>query len=114
MARRVVARGKASGSSVPGKERPLTPGNALKRYVRPATAELGIHLGGWHDFRHTLTTTMRRGGVRPKVISDILGHANVNLAMNVYDHTDAGGFEQPLAVVAGELLRDVTKTEVAG
>jgi len=34
--------------------------------------------------------------------------------MNVYDHTDAGGFEQPLAVVAGELLRDVTKTEVAG
>jgi len=36
---------------------------------------LSIPLGGWHDFRHTLTTTMRRNGVHPRVISGILGHA---------------------------------------
>jgi Phage integrase family len=85
---------------------PVNPGNALKRYVRPAATELGIHLGGWHDFRHTLTTTMRRGGVHPKAISGILGHAGVALAMNVYDHADVKDFQQPLAVVAGELLRN--------
>ena len=93
---------------------PVNPGNALKRYVRPAATELRVHLGGWHDFRHTLTTTMRRGGVHPKVISGILGHAKVALAMNVYDHADVEDFRQPLAVVAEDLLRSVTKTEAAG
>jgi integrase len=93
---------------------PVNPGNALKRYVRPAAAELRIHLGGWHDFRHTLTTTMRRGGVHPKVISGILGHAKVALAMDVYDHADVEDFRQPLAIMAEELLRSVTKTEAAG
>jgi integrase len=33
-------------------------------YVRPAAEQLGIRLGGWHDFRHTLSTTMRRNGVQ--------------------------------------------------
>jgi integrase len=62
----------------------LNPGNALKRYVRPVVKELGIAIGGWHDFGHTLTTHMR--GVHPKVISGFLGHSGVALAMNTYDH----------------------------
>jgi integrase len=60
---------------------PVNPGNALKRYIRAANA-LGIQLGGWHGFRHTLTTTLRRAQVHPKVISGILGHTRVNLAMD--------------------------------
>jgi integrase len=88
---------------------PINPGNALKRHIRPAAAELDISLGGWHDFRHSLTKTMRRKGVHPKVISGILGHAKVSLAMDTYDHVDVEDFRQPLAVVAGELLSCVTK-----
>jgi integrase len=88
---------------------PINPGNALKRYVRPAAEALEISIGGWHDFRHTVTTTMRRSGVHPKVISGILGHSGVELAMNTYDHTDVEDFRQPLEHVAGELLRNVTK-----
>ena len=80
---------------------PLNPGNALKRHIRPAAKELGISLGGWHDFRHTLSTKLRRSGVHPKVVSDILGHKKVNLAMDVYDRTDVGDF---VAVVFNELL----------
>ena len=86
------------------KDTPLNPGNALKRYIRPAAKELRISLGGWHDFRHTLSTKLRRSGVHPKVVSDILGHKKVNLAMDVYDRTDVGDFVQPLAVVFNELL----------
>jgi integrase len=83
---------------------PVNPGNALKRHVRPAAEELGISLGGWHDFRHTLSTKLRRSGVHPKVVSDILGHRKVNLAMDVYDRTDVEDFVQPLALVVNELL----------
>ena len=93
---------------------PVNPGNALKRYVRPAAEQLGITLGGWHDFRHTLTTTMRRNGVHPKVISGVLGHKRVELAMNTYDHANVEDFKQPLAAIAGELLRSVTKNAASG
>lgn len=88
---------------------PVNPGNALKRYVRPAAKELKISIGGWHDFRHTVSTTMRRSGVHPKVISGILGHTGVELAMNTYDHTEVEDFRQPLE----QLLRNVTKTAPA-
>ncbi len=83
---------------------PMNQGNALKRHVRPAAEKLGISLGGWHDFRHTLSTKLRRSGVHPKVVSDILGHKKVNLAMDVYDRTDVEDFVLPLAVVFNELL----------
>jgi hypothetical protein len=66
--------------------------------------KLDIPLGGWHDFTHTLTTTMRRNGVHPKVISSILGHLRVNLAMDTYDRTTTEDLRQPLAEVASQLL----------
>lgn len=83
---------------------PINHGNALKRYVRPAAKSLGIEFGGWHDFRHTLTSNLRRAGVHPKVVSDILGHTKVNLAMDVYDRTDVSDFAAPLAAAAEQLV----------
>jgi len=89
---------------------PINPGNALRRYLRPTAQRMGVSLGGWHDFRHTLSTRLRRSGVHPKVVSDILGHEKVNLAMDVYDRTDVQDFVQPLSLVANELLRTVTQS----
>lgn len=63
--------------------------NGLRGYLRPACEKLGIEIGGWHDFRHTLTTRLRKAHVHPRVLSDILGHSKVNLAMDTYDRSDA-------------------------
>jgi integrase len=75
---------------------PVDDGNALRRYVRPACVKLGIELGGWHDFRHTLTTRLRKARVHPRVLSDILGHSKVNLAMETYDRSDAEDIAEAL------------------
>lgn len=75
---------------------PIDPKNALNRYLRPAVTEAGHSIGGWHDFRHTLSTRLRRSGTHPKVLSDILGHSKVNLAMDVYDRTSVEEFKGPL------------------
>jgi integrase len=91
---------------------PINPGNALKRYIQPAAKELGIALGGWHDFRHTLTTTMRRNGVHPKVISGILGHAKVNLAMDTYDRATVDDFERPMTDIVKQLLPSCYQNKV--
>jgi integrase len=90
---------------------PVNPGNALKRYVRPVAEALGIPLGGWHDLRHTLTTGLLRSGVSPKVVSKILGHSDVQITLNVYDHPEVENFRGPLTAVADQLLRDVTKSD---
>ncbi len=80
---------------------PVNPNNIRRRLLKPTAKELGIKLCGWHDFRHSLTTELRRNGTHPKVISDLLGHKKVNLAMDVYDRSNLQDFEQALALHCG-------------
>jgi integrase len=65
---KMVERARALHSRFPSSEwvfcseagTPVNPGNALKRYLRPAVEALGLAIGGWHDFRHTLSTKSAR------------------------------------------------------
>jgi hypothetical protein len=43
---------------------------AFNGYLKPAAAEVGLQIGGWHDLRHTLNRTLLRAGVHPVVIKD--------------------------------------------
>ena len=83
---------------------PLNPGNSLKRYIRPVAKELKIDLGGWHDFRHTVATSMLRAGCGVKVVSELLGHADVAITLRTYDHVESEAFRAPLNQAANELL----------
>jgi integrase len=96
--------------SVSGISISANPGNVLKRHVRPAAESLGILLGGWHDFRHSVATKMLRAGVSPKIVSELLGHADVSITLNTYDHVDLEAFRAPLDHAADQLLRDVTQS----
>jgi integrase len=68
---------------------PIDPGNARRRYLHPAAQAVGVKIGGWHDFRHTLVRKMRRGGVHPVVVSAVVGHKRVELAPEVYDRANS-------------------------
>jgi hypothetical protein len=81
--------------------------------VRPAFRELGIEIGGWHDFRHSVTAMLRRSGTHPKVVSDILGHSKVNLAMDVYDRTNESDFGKPLEKLSSDLVIDPSEARGA-
>jgi len=39
-----------------------------------------------HDLRHAMATFWLANGVQPKVVSERLGHANVNITLQVYGH----------------------------
>ena len=83
---------------------PINPGNARRRYLHPAAKAVGVKIGGWHDFRHTLIRKMRRGGVHPVVVSAVVGHKCVELAPEVYDRATLDEKRQALGVVGRELL----------
>jgi len=86
---------------------PIDPGNARRRYLHPAAQAVGVKIGGWHDFRHTLVRKMRRGGVHPVVVSAVVGHKSVELAPEVYDRATQSEIRDALGVVGKQLLPNV-------
>jgi integrase len=65
-----------------------------------------VKIGGWHDFRHTLTRMMRRGGVNA-VVNGTLGHKKVELAAEVYERASSTDIGQAIHVVGKQLLPTV-------
>jgi len=39
-----------------------------------------------HDLRHTVATLLLEQGVHPKVVSELLGHANIGITLDRYSH----------------------------
>lgn len=89
---------------------PMNPGNARRRYLHPAAQAVGVKIGGWHDFRHTLIRKMRRGGVHPVVVSAVVGHKRVELAPEVYDRANQNDIRAALCVVGRDLLSTGSKS----
>jgi integrase len=82
----------------------LNPGNALKRKIRPVARKLKIDLGGWHDFRHTVATSLLRAAHGVNVVSQLLGHSDVAITLRTYDHVESEAFRAPLNEAANHLL----------
>jgi integrase len=74
---------------------PINSGNALKRYIRPVARKLGIEMGGWHDFRHTLSTRLLKKWPT-NVVSEMLGHS-MQTTMEIYEHVQSEDFRAPLS-----------------
>lgn len=62
---------------------PRTMQNRFKAYV----AESGIDKTNFHALRHTFATRCVEVGFEIKSLSEILGHANVNITLNRYVHS---------------------------
>ena len=43
-----------------------------------------------HDSRHTHATLMLMADVHPKVVSERLGHANIGITLDIYNHVLPG------------------------
>ena len=64
---------------------PYWPGSLYKAHLEPAAKEIGIvgHFG-WHTFRHTYATLLKRNGEDVKVVQELMRHANISVTLNVY------------------------------
>ena len=62
---------------------PRTMQNRFKKYIVMA----GIEAANFHSLRHTFATRCVEIGFEIKTLSEILGHANVNITLNKYVHS---------------------------
>jgi integrase len=80
---------------------PLEPGTLARTWYRVlAAADVG-HVR-WHDLRHAHATLLLGQGVHPKVVSERLGHASVNITLDTYSHVLPG-----LQAAAAETLDNI-------
>ena len=68
---------------------PLHPDTITRRFNR-LVDRAGVPRIRLHDVRHTYATIALDNGVDLKVVSERLGHANMNVTAQIYTHKSAG------------------------
>ncbi|HAF24165.1 MAG TPA: hypothetical protein DCK93_14870 [Blastocatellia bacterium] len=54
-------------------------------YIKRAAEKIGLRKRiGWHTFLHTFGTILNANGENPKVIQELLRHANLKVTMDTY------------------------------
>lgn len=74
---------------------------ALRYQTRIACQEAGIEYRGEHVFRHTFATNCYHKGIDVKILSRLLGHADVNITYNLYIHLYGDGFDEMYTALTG-------------
>ena len=65
---------------------PLNPENLVKRSFKPLLERAGLPSIRFHDLRHTCATLLLSKGVNPKIVQEMLGHANISVTLDTYSH----------------------------
>jgi integrase len=65
---------------------PLFGSHVTERQLKPLLRRLRLPVIRFHDLRHTAATLLLTQGINPKVVSEMLGHGNVQLTLETYTH----------------------------
>ncbi len=67
--------------------KPLHPKNLMDRSFKPLLRKAGLPDTTFHAAtRHTAASLMLSQGVHPKVVQEMLGHANITITLDTYSH----------------------------
>ncbi len=71
----------------------------MKYWIRKACEEAGVKYCGLHVFRHTFATNCYYKGCDVKLLSKMLGHANVATTYNMYIHLYGDALEEMRSII---------------
>src|SRR5829696_5852876 len=69
-----------------GKGTLINPTNLRKRSFVPLLQRAGLPPMTFHQLRHTAATILLLKNVNPKIVSEMLGHANIAITLDTYSH----------------------------
>ena len=65
---------------------PMDADNLVQRSFEPLLNRAGLPKVRFHDLRHTFATVLLSSGIHPKMVQEMLGHANISQTMDTYSH----------------------------
>jgi integrase len=65
---------------------PVDVGNLTYRSFRPLLKRTNLPRIKFHDLRYTCATLLLSKGTHPKIVQEMLGHANISMTMDTYSH----------------------------
>jgi integrase len=74
------------------------------RSLRPLLERVGLPRIRFHDLRHTFATVMLSEEQHPRVIQEMLGHANISETMDTYSHALPDMQDSAVAAIESALL----------
>jgi integrase len=78
-------------------------GNFTYRSFRPLLERAGLPRIRVHDLRHTFATLLLSKGTHPKIVQEMLGHANISMTLDTYSHVLPTMQDEAIAALEGAL-----------
>ena len=75
---------------------------ALRYQTQHLCKSADVPYRGEHAFRHTFATNCYHKGIDVKILSKLLGHADVNITYNIYVHLYGDGFDEMYEALVGK------------
>jgi integrase len=82
---------------------PVDVGNFTYRSFRPLLERAGLPRIRVHDLRHTFATLLLSKGTHPKIVQEMLGHANISMTLDTYSHVLPTMQDEAIAALEGAL-----------
>jgi integrase len=87
----------------------LDDGNIVRREFKPALRRAKLRQVRFHDLRHSYASLLIAQGAHPKLISEQLGHASVQITLDRYGHL----MDQSYGDAGAEIERALLGAETA-
>ena len=102
---RVLKERKKEGSYyvLSGKEKFVEP-RTFRKYYYDVLNSMDIHNMTFHALRHTFATNCIRLGCDYKTVSELLGHASINITLNIYVHSQLSQKKQCINMIYKDLI----------
>jgi integrase len=86
--------------------KPIDHRHLTYRYFRPILERAGLPRIRLHDLRHSCATIPLSQNVCPKIVQDLLGHANIPQTLDTYSHVPPGMGDAATAAMEAALRPD--------
>jgi integrase len=83
--------------------KPMDGIHLMRREFLPLLKRAGLPRIRFHDLRHTAATLLLSKGINPKIVSEMLGHAQVSITLDIYSHVTPHMQQQAAGAMDDEL-----------
>lgn len=93
--------------------KPMSDGNVLRRFIKPAARQLGIGFCNWQTLRRSCATWMVQAGADPKSTQGQMRHTRISTTMDIYAQIVPTGQRRAAQRLSEYVRANTNETQIA-